>query len=312
MLVYYWEGSMTNSNFNNKANMGRLALLATTLIWGTSFVILKRTLDSVSTLYILAIRFSGAALLMLLFGIKDLKKLDKNYLIGGTLMGVLLVIAYIFQTYGLVYTTPGKNAFITASYCVLVPFLSWIIYKKKPDKYNVMAGFVCITGIGFVSLESDLTVNIGDFLTLVGGLFFGLHIIVTSHYAEGKSPIILTMVQFAAAAVISLSGALVFEPLPADIPVNAVLSIVYMCVMCTGICLLLQTFGQKYTPSSSVSILLTLESVFGVTISVVFYGEKLTFMIFMGFALIFLSVLLSETKLSFLKNKTKKQECINK
>lgn len=297
---------MTN-NFYNKANMGRLALLVTTLIWGTSFVILKKTLDSVSTLYILAFRFTGAALLMLLFGIRSLKKLNKSYLIGGTLMGICLVIAYVFQTYGLVYTTPGKNAFITATYCVLVPFLYWIIYKKKPDKYNVMAGFICITGIGFVSLESDFTVNMGDFLTLISGLFFGLHIIITGQHSEGKSPLILTMVQFAVAAVFSWIGALMFEELPASIPENAIWSIVYMCVMCTGVCFLLQTYGQKYTPSSSVSILLTLESVFGVIISVIFYGEELTSKICMGFALIFIAVLISETKLSFFKSKAKTQ-----
>lgn len=290
---------MANSNY--KTNLGRLALLLTTIIWGTSFVILKRTLDSVSTMYILAFRFTGAALIMLLLGAKSLKKLDRSYLIGGTLMGVSIVIAYIFQTYGLVYTTPGKNAFITATYCVLTPFLAWIIYKKKPDKFNVVAGFVCITGIGIVSLENDLTVNTGDLLTFVSGLFFGLHILATSEHSEGKSPILLTMVQFTAAAIISWIGALLFEPFPTDIPQDAIWSMVYMCTMCTGACFLLQTYGQKYTSSSTASIMLTLESVFGVMMSAIFYGEELTLKICTGFVLIFISVLLSETKLSFLR-----------
>ncbi len=111
--------------------MGRLALLAMTLIWGTSFVVLKNTLVTVPTLYVLAYRFSGAAVLMLLLGIKDIKKLDLQYVKNGAVMGVFLFIAYTFQTFGLEQTTPGKNAFLTTTYCVLVPFIYWIIEKKR-------------------------------------------------------------------------------------------------------------------------------------------------------------------------------------
>ena len=291
---------MINNSSLRKANIGRLAILATTFIWGTSFVLLKRTLDLVPIMYILAFRFLGAALLMLPFCAKDLKKIDGSYLMGGTLMGICLFVAYVLQTYGLVYTTPGKNAFLTAVYCVLVPFLIWIIHRKRPDKYNVIAGFICIAGIGCVSLESDFTVNIGDLLTLVCGLFFGLHIIVTGRYSKGRNPFVLTMIQFAWAAVLSWGGVLAFEAFPPNIHSSALWSIVYMCIMCTGVCFVLQTFGQKYTPPSSVSILLTLEAVFGVLASVIFYGEILTVKVLLGFALIFISVLLSETKLSFL------------
>ena len=96
--------------------LGRGALVLTTLIWGTSFIIMKDTLDTVPTLWLLAFRFTGAAVLMALFGARQLKTLDLGYLKGGVVMGVCLCVAYIVQTYGLVYTTPGKNAFLTATY----------------------------------------------------------------------------------------------------------------------------------------------------------------------------------------------------
>ena len=193
---------MKNQKMKN-CILGRAALVAMTVIWGTSFVVLKNTLDVIPPLYILAVRFSGAAVLMLLIAVKSLKKLDRGYLIGGGLMGLALFAAYTVQTYGLSMTTPGKNAFLTATYCVLVPFLYWIIDKKKPDGYNLIAAVLCLVGVGFVSLENDFSMNSGDALTLGCGLFFGIHIILTSRYVEGRNIALLSMVQFATAGILS-------------------------------------------------------------------------------------------------------------
>lgn len=288
---------------NNKANLGRTCLILTTLIWGSSFVILKSALDSITPLWVLAIRFSGAAILMLIACLPKLKKLDKRYVTGGCLMGLCLSAAYILQTYGLVYTTPGKNAFLTTTYCILVPFLYWIISGKRPDKYNIIAALVCLVGVGFVCLGNDLSINIGDMLTILCGLFYGLHIIVTSRTAENRDPVLITMLQFATAAVVCFIGAVLFEPAPHDIGSGTWLSIAYMTFICTGLCYILQTVGQKYTPPSQTAVILTLESVFGSAISVILGVESLTFNIALGFFLIFIAIITSETKLDFLNKK---------
>ena len=287
----------------NKAALGRAALICTTLIWGTSFVVLKSALDSITPLWVLAIRFGGAALMMLVASIPLLKKLDKQYLKGGAIMGACLAAAYTVQTYGLMYTTPGKNAFLTATYCILVPFLYWIIFGKKPDKYNISAALICLVGMGLVCLNNDLSVNKGDLLTVCCGLFYGLHIIVTSRHVEGKSPLLLTMIQFAVAAVLCLVFALLFEPKPENIPSGSWWSIAYLTFMCTGVCFFLQTVGQKFTPPSAAAVIMTLESVFGTALSVAMGQEMMTFNIGLGFVLIFCAILISETKLSFLKKK---------
>ena len=88
-----------------------------------------------------------------------------------------MYLGYIFQTYGLTHTTPGKKRFLTAVYCVIVPFLVWLLYKQKPDKYNITAAFLCLLGIGLVSLKGDFSIGIGDLLTLVGGVFFALQVV---------------------------------------------------------------------------------------------------------------------------------------
>lgn len=288
---------------NRNSILGRAALILTTLIWGTSFVVLKTTINEIPTLYVLAFRFTGAAIIMLLFGAKDLKKLDKSYIIGGSLMGVILFVAYTVQTFGLSLTTPGKNAFLTTTYCVLVPFLYWFVSKKKPDGYNISAALICVAGVGFVSLQKDLSVNIGDLLTLFCGLFFALHIIATDKVVMGKSVILLTMVQFVVAAALAWIFGLFTAPFPTSISGDMIWRIGYLSVMCTAVCYVLQTYGQKHTPPSATAVIMTLESVFGAIISVFFYHEVLSAQLIIGFALIFVAVLISETKLNFLKRR---------
>ena len=282
-------------------HIGRLALIGATLLWGSSFVVLKTTLDSVPTLWILAIRFTGAAILMGLPSIKQLAKIDKRCLASGVFMGLALYAAYTLQTFGLVYTTPGKNAFLTATYCVLTPFLWWAFTRKRPDLYNILAALVCITGMALVSLNGDLSVGLGEGLTMCCGFFYALHIIFTSKGVARYGVGVLTTIQFATAALLCWISAPISAPFPDSVPSSAWLSIAYMCVLCTFACYSLQTIGQKYTSPQTSSILLTLESVFGTLISVAFYGEQLTLRELAGFALIFIAVIISETKLQFLK-----------
>lgn len=290
-------------NYGKKEKLGRLALICTTLIWGTSFVILKSTLDNITPLWVLALRFSGAAAVIFLAALPSLKKLDRQYIKGGVLMGTFLATAYTVQTYGLVFTTPGKNAFLTATYCILVPFLYWVIYNRKPDKYNISSAIIGLVGMGFVCLQNDLSVNIGDLLTIFCGLFYGLHIIVTAHYVEEREPLLLTLIQFAVAALLCFVFALLFEPKPQSLPTSSWWAIAYLSIMCTGACFLFQTFGQKYTPPSAAALIMTLESVFGTAISIALGQEIISAGIIIGFLLIFIAIIISETKLEFLRKK---------
>ncbi len=288
------------ANTQNR-RLGRISLLGATLIWGSSFIILKSTLDSVPTLWVLALRFTGAALLMALIGVKELRKLDRQYLLKGLCLGTTLFVAYTLQTFGLEYTTPGKNAFLTATYCVIVPFMWWLFTKKRPDRYNISAALICIMGMALVSLEGGLSLGLGDGLTICCGFFYALHIILTSRAVEGRSPVLLSMLQFAVAAAWCWISAPLVSAFPENVPGSAWWSIAYLCFMCTGICFLLQTIGQKHTSPQTASIILTMESVFGTLLSVVFYHERLSLKTAAGFLLIFVAILISETKLSFLK-----------
>ncbi|MDO4561968.1 MAG: DMT family transporter [bacterium] len=289
------------TEIGKKGLAGRGAVLLAALIWGSSFVVVKGALESLSPLWVLAIRCCGASFLLLILCARKLKKIDRQYLRGGLLMGFFLSAACVVQTYGLVYTTPGKSAFLTSSYCVMVPFLAWWICKKRPDGYNISAAFICVAGIGFVSLGRELYVGAGDLLTLMGGFFLGLHLIVTDKYVCGRDPLLLTMLQTITAAAVMLCAASAFEAVPSEISLPAWIRLAYLSVFCSALCYLLQVFGQKYTPPTAVAVIMALESVFGTAISLLFQKERLTALLAAGFVLIFISVLVSETKLSFLR-----------
>lgn len=289
---------------NAKGLQGRLALLVCAMIWGTSFVVLKNALDSMGTMWVLSIRFTVSALIMLAVAGKKIKNTSKTCIRGSVIMGIYLALAYIVQTYGLMYTTPSKNAFLTATYCVLTPFLAWFVYKRRPGIANVVAGFLCIAGIGFVSLTSGFgNVNKGDMLTVCCGLFYSLQIIVLEQYRDSGDAVTISAIQFATSAAICWVGALLFEAPPTNVSMNAWLEIAYLSFACTALCFFLQAWGMKYTSSSVAAMLMTLESVFGVLASVLFYNEVITGKMLIGFVLIFCAVFCSEVKLPFMNKR---------
>ena len=282
-------------------------IILATIIWGSSFVVMKSSVDVLPTFWLLALRFSASAIVLAIVFLPRWKVCDKQYLIGGTVMGFCLFVAYAFQTYGLERTTAGKNAFFTAVYCVIVPFLYWAIAKRRPDKFNVLAAFLCIGGIALVSITGDnaSAFNFGDVLTLIGGFFFACHIVAVSKYSEGRDIFILTTLQFASFAVFSWIGVLVTRSTvsPQVFNQDLLFSLAYLVIFASCGALLFQNIGQKYTAPATAAVLLSLEAPFGVLFSILLTDERPTALMFLGFALIFLAVVCSETKFSFLRKK---------
>lgn len=283
------------------STFAKLALLLATIIWGTSFVIIKDTLDIVNPHYLMALRFSVAFVLLSIVFWKKMKTITLEMIYQGSIVGVFLFMAYLWQTLGIMDTTPGKNAFLTAIYCVIVPFLAWGIHGPKPDRFNILAAVMCVIGIGLISLNGDLSIRKGDFYTLIGGFFFACHMIAISVFVKQKDPIVMTIIQFGSASVCFWAISLTTEGMPTLLSLNALFPVIYLCLFCTAGALLLQNFGQKYTAPSSAALLLSLESVFGTLFSVMLGREVPTLMMIFGFTTIFMAIVVSETKLKFFK-----------
>ena len=277
-----------------------LGLLLVALLWGAGFLFTKRGLDYITPLWMMSMRFVGAAIIMSIVFYKNFRKISKSDLKAGLIIGIFLYIAFATQTIGLQYTSISNQAFLTATNVVFVPFLVWMVYKKAPDKFAFIGAALATVGIGLITLKEGLHLNVGDMWTLACAVFFAGHIVSIGFFAKENDPIALTIVQFAVAAVLSLVSALMMEPLPAKIGSEAMLSVGYMVLASTLLAFLLQNICQKYTPSTHASLILSLESVFGTLVAVIFEGEMFNLQMAFGCITVFAAILLIETRFEFL------------
>jgi drug/metabolite transporter (DMT)-like permease len=282
----------------------KIALFGASIIWGSSFLVVKSSMDSMQPHTLLALRFTIASIILSVVFYKRLKKINKDYLLRGGIIGVFLFIAYSIQTIGITDTTPGKNAFLTAVYCVIVPYLYWIVDKNKPDKYNIIAALLCLSGIGLVSINDGFKIQFGDAFSIICGFFYAAHMVAISRLSKDRDPVLLTIVQFGYTAVLSWIATIIFEDIPKSFSPGAVFEVLYLAVFATAIALLLQNIGQKYTKPAPAAIILSMEAVFGVIFSIIFFKEEITIKLFMGFLMIFIAIITSETKWSFLRKNT--------
>ena len=288
------------------STLASIGLLITAAIWGFAFVIVKDSLDYIGPMYMVAIRYSIAAVCMSLIFIKKWKLISKKYLLHGALTGFFLFAGYATQTVGCGITTAGKNAFLTTIYVILVPLFSWPLYKKRPGWFVFLAAFLSMTGIGLLALGSgdSKSINLGDILTLICGVFFALHIIFTAKYngensadGEGADPLFLTLLQFIFVAIFGWISAPFYDgsfPAASAFSSRVVISMLYLGLLSTMLCFSLQNIGLKYVQSSLASLLLSFESVFGILFSTIFLHEAFTLKMFFGCSLIFAAVILAE------------------
>ena len=280
----------------------KLLLVAAALIWGASTFVMKDTLEVLPTFLLLSARFLPAALIMfVLFRRRVLAHFNRRNLVVGLGMGVVMWLAYGVQTLGLNETTAGKSAFLTGTYCVLVPFLSYLISREPITRYNLGAATLCLGGIALVALD-NLTVGIGDALTLLSAFFYALQMAIVSKYGRDLDVNVITFWMFLAVGVLSALASGFTEthpPLSAWTP-NVIAVMAFLSLICTCACLLVQNLALAHVPPATGSLLLSLESPSGVFFSVLFAGELLTGRLVAGFALIFCSIVLSETHFSFL------------
>ena len=273
-----------------------ISLLFVAIVWGSGFVVTKNALDLITPYYLLAFRFIIASLLLGIIFFKKIKKASIKDIKSGVLVGLFLFGGFASQTVGLNYTTAGKQAFITATNVVMVPFIYWGMSKKKPDNYEVFGAILCFVGIGILSLDESLSMGYGDFLTLICAIFFALHISSVGYFAKDSDPFVLAFVQIGTAAVLSTVFALIFDPRMVEIQSGAIIPILYLGVFSTLLAFLIQTLAQKYTSSVHTAIILSLEAVFGSVLALIFLKEPFTIRFIIGCLSILISVMISETK----------------
>lgn len=272
-----------------------LTMLIVALIWGSGFVVTKNSLDSLSAMQIMFYRFLTAGLISSIFFRKRLKNMNIKDIVSGSVMGFFLATGFVFQTVGLIYTSAANNAFLTSTSVVMVPFVYWITIRMKPKTNNIIAAFTMLIGIFLLTFDFEHfgEFNKGDFMTVLGAVLFAFHIVATGKFVEDKDPIVLSTVQIIFSAVF-FGIILIFDGASMPVNISNIGGSIYLGVMSTFVCFAMQTTAQKFTSASHAAIILSLESVFGSILAILFLKEGYNYIMLIGFIVIFLSVLIAE------------------
>ena len=270
---------MTHSASVARRWQAELALVFITMIWGSTFVVVKQALDSVSTVLFLALRF-GLASLALLVAFRRVRGAilgQRRLVLGGILAGVCLLGGYMFQTFGLRSTTPSKSAFITGLSVVLVPFLSALVYKKAPEIAEVLGVVLATGGLALMSLdERSFTISTGDMLTLISAIGFAIHIMVVGHYSRSSGFEALSLMQIVTCAAIAISTFWWVEtPYIAWSP-SLLIALAVTGLLATALAFTVMTWAQQHTSPTRTALFFVLEPVFAALTSFLVEGEVFT------------------------------------
>lgn len=276
-----------------KKHLAVAGLIAVTIIWGAGFVASDIALESLRPFQIMTIRFLLASILMGAASIRDLKGMCLEEIRAGMLMGTALFVGFAFQIVGLQYTTPSKNAFLTALNVVMVPFIAFVILKKKIGMKSIGGAVMAIAGVGLLSLEKNLTLGIGDALTLICAAGFAFQIFFTSEFVKKYRAVVLNFVQMLTAVALSVVSLFLFGETDFCAIAKGWLSVLYLGVISTALCYLLQTASQRYVDETKAAIILSMESVFGTLFSILILHEQITLRMICGCMIILAAVIVS-------------------
>jgi len=285
-----------------------LILFTASAIWGFSFVAQRIGMRFMGPFLFNSIRFMLGALVLLPFIIfknKESEKYEERYhkeknnkvYTAGILAGFLIFIAVSFQQFGVIYTTAGKAGFITGLYIIFVPIIG-VIFRQK-IKANVWLGVIlAVIGLYLLSVKNEMTIGKGDFLVLIGAVFWALHVQVIGHFAPKVDSLKLAFNQFFVNSLLSFFGALIFETITLNSIKNAIWAILYAGVLSVGVAYTLQIFGQKRITPSIAAIILSMESVFSVIGGWIVLNEILSFKEIFGCLLMLLAMIIAQINFS--------------
>jgi drug/metabolite transporter (DMT)-like permease len=278
-----------------------LLLVTITLIWGSTFVLMKQALAESSPLLLNAARMSLAAILLAAYYRKHLARIERPALLAGITVGVFLFLGYAFQTTGLRLTTPSKSAFLTGVSTVLVPLLLVLIWRTRVRPWRMVGIGLALSGLflmtvpaGTQALADFAKVNRGDLLTIACALAFAFHIIFVGRVTQRFAFEQIAVLQIAVAAVLMCIAAPVLERPHMRPSSTVVTTVVVTGVLGTALAFTVQAWAQQFTPATHTALIFTLEPVFAWLTSFLYLKERLGFRAGAGALLILAGVLVSE------------------
>jgi drug/metabolite transporter (DMT)-like permease len=274
-----------------------LVLASVTLFWGATFPIVKQAITEMPVMAFLWVRFAIAALLLaLIAGRSGLSTLDRRGWRLGILLGTLLFLSYLFQTFGLERTSSANTGFLTGLGVIWVPLMAGPILKKPAAFGSKIGVGLALLGLFMLTWHTPWMINFGDFLVVVCSLFIALHIIGLDAFTRGYDGRALTFVQIATMAVLSCLGSLAYEPVswPASWTGSLIFAFVITSVFATAYAFWAMTTFQNRTTPTRAALVYTLEPVFAAIFSVWLAGDRLSATGWFGGLLIVAGMIVAE------------------
>ncbi len=265
-------------------------LVLVTAVWGWTFVVVQDAVLGFGVLGFLALRFALASVALspiLLSGI------SRRALVVGGGIGLALATGYLFQTFGLLYTTPTNSGLITGLFVVFAPLADRIFFGTRASWRVVVAVALSLLGMVLLAGGGPEGVNPGDLLTLLCAAALGLHIALLSRYAAGYDAGSLTFAQVLAMTAMFALLWPVFGELA--LPSREV----WVALLITGLlasagAFYVQTFVQQRLPAARTAIILTLEPAFAAFFGYWLAGDRLVAVQVAGAVLILSAVFVGE------------------
>lgn len=279
---------------------GALALAA--LIWGTTFVVVKAAVGSMSTMYFLALRFSFGSICLALLFQGALRRAGAQRLWrglrGGGIAGIALWLGYAFQTNGLRYTTAGNSGFITGLYIVLVPLFSAALYRRWPRAIELLGITIATVGMTVLmlpSINAHWHINRGDLLTVGCAVSYAFHLMLLGYFSKREHFESVALGQIVMVSLLS-TVSLALEAPSVHWNAGLIWAIAGTGFFATSLTFGLQTWGQRYTSATRAALIFALEPVFALATAVTVGGEPLTVYSVAGGCLILAGIVAVELK----------------
>ncbi|HET9838044.1 MAG TPA: DMT family transporter [Candidatus Angelobacter sp.] len=278
-----------------------LLLVLMTLIWGSTFVLIKKALEDSSPLALNAVRMVLAAALLALYYRKQLQVMTKAALRSGIIVGIFLYLGYSFQTAGLALTTPSKSAFLTGSSTVLVPLLLVIFWRAKIHPWRVLGIALAFTGLflmtvpaGPQGLADFAKVNRGDVLSVGCAIGFAFQIVLLGRASQRFPFEQIAVLQVGTAAILMTLTAPVLEHARFHASPVVIATVLITGVLGTAVAFTVQAWAQQFTPATHTALIFNMEPVFAWLTSFIVLKERLGLRAGLGAMLILGGVLVSE------------------
>lgn len=266
-----------------------LALVGVTLVWGWTFVVVQEAIAVYGVFAFLAARFGLAAAAMAPF----YRRMTRRTLVVGGGIGVVLALAYLFQTAGLLYTTPTNAGLITGLFVVFAPILDRVAFGVRISRQVGIAVVFSVAGIVLLAGQSPSGARLGDALVLLCALGLGLHIVLLSRYARDFDALGLAAAQMLSVAVIFVVAWPFFEPVALP-PGEVVFALLLTGLVASAGAYYVQTSVQRHIPAARTAIILTMEPVFAAFFGYWLAGDRLNAVQLAGAALVLSALVIGE------------------